>query len=84
MRARLSLTFKQITFRVIARFTFRAECFTHICVALIFLVDKVVGGGYLIVSIRFKTADRIFFLVLEVIYQSLKQLFSPGHLLDPR
>jgi hypothetical protein len=84
MRARLSLTFKQITFRVIARFTFRAECLTHICVALIFLVDKVVGGGYLIVSVRFKTADRVFFIVLKVNYQSLKQIFSPGHLLGPR
>lgn len=83
MRVRLSLTFQQITFRVITRFTLRAECLTHVCVTLIFLVDKVVGGGYLIVSVRFKTADCVFFIVLEVIYQSLKQLFSPGHLLDP-
>lgn len=48
------------------------ECFSHVSVSLVFLVYQMVCGRYMVVTVRFETSDRIFFLELKVIYQPRK------------
>lgn len=45
------------------------EGLSHVLISQILLVDQVVRGRYMIVSIRFKASDRIVFLELEVVDQ---------------
>lgn len=48
------------------------EGLSHVRVSVVFLVDQVVGSSYMIVTIGFETSDRVLFLKLEIIDESLQ------------
>ena len=57
------------------------ECLSHVGVPLVFLVYKVVGRRDMVVAIGFEASDRVLFLELEVVDQTLEELPSIRHLL---
>lgn len=45
----------------------RRECLPHVLVALIFLVDQMIGRRDMVVSVRLKASDTVLLLELEII-----------------
>ena len=60
----------------------RGEGLPHVGRSLVFLVNQVICGCDVVVTVRLQTSNRVVLVKLEVINQSLKDLFLEGHLLE--
>ena len=59
----------------------RGERLPHVLIALIFLVNKMIGRSDVIVSVSFHTTDSILVFELVVIDQPVEKIRHPRHLL---
>jgi len=57
------------------------ERLTHVLVPLALLVDQMVSGSDVVVSVGFKASDRILFFELKVTDEPVEEVFREGHLL---
>jgi hypothetical protein len=60
------------------------EGVSHVLVAMIFLVDEMVGGRDMVVTVGLHTTNCIFFLKLKIFDKLRQQSFLPRHLLKAR
>lgn len=78
---RSALRLKSLALRSYVVLCSSRESLTHVCISLVLLVYQVICSSDMVVSIRLEASDRVFFLKLEVVDESLKQIASVGHLL---
>ena len=62
---------ESFTFLIVVAFM-GGEGFTHVGVSLILLIDEMIGSCDVIVSVSFKTSDRIIFFELKVANKAIE------------
>ena len=77
-----TLALQAVALRV-SRLVGGRESFSHVLVALVLLVDEVVGCGDVIVTVGLHASYRVLLLELEILDQSVEQVSAPRHLLHP-